>query len=73
MTKLVQKLGTQRTADMIDVLISCSRKDIEFTQRLHHELPAHLVASLARYIMGNGQTIGDEDRAYIDLDSHKRT
>ena len=36
-------------------------------------LPAHLVASLARYIMGNGQTIGDEDRAYIDLDSHKRT
>ena len=40
MTKLVQKLGTQRTADMIDVLISCSRKDIEFTQRLHHGLEA---------------------------------
>ena len=50
MTKLVQKLGTQRIADMIDVLISCSCKDIEFTQRLHHELEAqdHVPVNLYR-------------------------
>ena len=78
MTKLVQKLGTQRTADMIDVLISCSRKDIEFTQRLHHELEAqdHEPVNLCRgsglgvpptvSAMANGQikAIGNADNDY---------
>ncbi|HHZ89379.1 TPA: TIR domain-containing protein [Candidatus Poribacteria bacterium] len=32
------QLESQRAADMVDVFISYSRKDIEFAQRLHHTL-----------------------------------
>ncbi|MFP6724756.1 MAG: hypothetical protein VCF25_31475 [Candidatus Poribacteria bacterium] len=35
----VQQLEPQKATDMVDVFISYSRKDIEFTQRLHHEKP----------------------------------
>ena len=36
----VQQLEPQKATDMVDVFISYSRKDIEFAQRLHHELEA---------------------------------
>ena len=36
----VQQLEPQKATDMGDVFISYSRKDIEFAQRLHHELEA---------------------------------
>ena len=34
------QLESQRAADMADVFISYSRKDIEFAQRIHQELEA---------------------------------
>ena len=40
MPKLIPQLGTQRVTDMVDVFISYLRKDIEFAQRIHHELEA---------------------------------
>jgi len=36
----VQQLEPQKATDKVDVFISYSRKDIEFAQRLHHELEA---------------------------------
>ena len=38
MPKLIPQLDTQRVADMADVFISYSRKDIDFVQHLHQEL-----------------------------------